>query len=72
MTRIEARLRGLADGDARRPKRSAQNRGPFQLNVTARWTVSRTGSGGGPFGLPDGVIGNPAPVTVREIQSVSR
>jgi hypothetical protein len=52
--------------------RSTDNRPPFQLNVSARWTVSWTGSGGGPFRLPDGTIDNPRPVTVQEIQTVNR
>jgi enoyl reductase len=54
-------------------RRSTQNRPPFQLNVTATWRVTWVGSdGGGVHPLADGVIDNPRPVTVQEIQSVNR
>lgn len=53
-------------------RRSTLNTGPFRLNVTATWSVSWTGSNGGPFALPDGTVDDPHPVTVQEYQSVNR
>jgi len=54
-------------------QRSTQNRGPFQLNVTAVWNVTWTGSdgNGGTFN-PPATITDPTPITVREIQTVNR
>lgn len=52
--------------------KSTQATGPFQLNVTATWSVSWTGSGGAGGGLPDGRIQQGHAVTVQEIQAVNR
>lgn len=53
--------------------RSTEHSGAYQLNVTATWKVSWVGSdGGGPNGLPNGVINEPKAVTVKEIQTVVR
>jgi hypothetical protein len=47
------------------------NRPPFQLDVTAKWDVSWTGSGGTGGQLQPGVIDDPRPVTVQEYQAVN-
>ncbi|MDF9815493.1 hypothetical protein [Streptomyces sp. SPB162] len=52
--------------------RSTARSGAYQLNVTATWTVTWVGSNGAGDGLPNGVIDEPKPVTVREIQSIVR
>ncbi len=52
--------------------RSTQATGPFDLDVTATWSVSWTGSGGTGGALPDGRVQQPKQVTVQEIQSVNR
>ncbi|MFJ2953057.1 hypothetical protein [Streptomyces sp. NPDC087270] len=52
--------------------RSTQATGPFDLDVTATWSVSWTGSDGGGAALPDGRIQQPRQVTVQEIQSINR
>ncbi|MFJ1582458.1 hypothetical protein ACIOC1_03980 [Streptomyces sp. NPDC088197] len=51
--------------------RSTQNTPPYQLNVSVNWHVSWTGSSGGPYALPDGRVGDPREVTVREIQTIN-
>ncbi|MCL2553025.1 MAG: hypothetical protein FWE75_12895 [Actinomycetia bacterium] len=51
---------------------STQNRGPFQLNVTAVWGVTWQGSDGDGGTLAPGTISDPTPITVREIQTVNR
>ncbi|MEE4543181.1 hypothetical protein V2S66_14530 [Streptomyces sp. V4-01] len=49
------------------------NRPPFQLDVTAKWDVSWSGSDGTrDRPLPEGVIDDPRDVTVQEYQSVNR
>ncbi|SEN51825.1 hypothetical protein [Actinacidiphila rubida] len=53
-------------------RRSTQNRGPFQLNVSTVWTVTWQGSDGGQGGFAPATITDPTPVTVREIQTVNR
>jgi enoyl reductase len=52
-------------------RHSTAGQDPYQLNVTVNWKVSWTGSGGGPFALPDGRVDDPHPVTVREIQTIN-
>jgi enoyl reductase len=53
-------------------QRSTQNRGPFQLNVSAVWGVTWRGSDGASGDLGNGTVSDPTPVTVREIQAVNR
>lgn len=53
-------------------RRSTDATGPFDLDVTATWSVSWTGSGGTGAQLPNGRIQQPKQVTVQEIQSVNR
>ncbi len=52
--------------------KSTQQSGSFQLNVTATWSVSWTGSGGAGAQLPDGRIQQGQAVTVQEIQAINR
>lgn len=52
--------------------RSTDATGPFDLDVTATWSVSWTGSDGGGGNLPNGRVQQPKQVTVQEIQSVNR
>lgn len=48
------------------------NRPPFELNVTAKWAVSWSGSDGTTDKpLPEGVIDDPHDVTVQEYQAVN-
>lgn len=51
---------------------STANSGPYQLNVTANWHVTWTGSGNTGGDLGNGVSDNHQDVTVQEIQSVNR
>ncbi|MGW0909332.1 hypothetical protein [Streptomyces sp. NPDC002853] len=52
-------------------QRSSGN-GTFNLQATATWDVTWTGTGGTGGDLPDGEYGNDQPVTVEEVQSVNR
>lgn len=53
-------------------RRSTQNRGPFQLNVSTVWAVTWQGSDGAAGTFAPATITDPTPVTVREIQTVNR
>lgn len=46
--------------------------GTFNLQATATWEITWTGTGGAGGDLPDGEFGNDQPVTVEEIQSINR
>ncbi|MEV8319000.1 hypothetical protein AB0Q95_33080 [Streptomyces sp. NPDC059900] len=51
--------------------RSSGN-GTYNLQATATWDITWTGSGGTGGDLPDGEYGDDQPVTVEEVQSVNR
>ncbi|MFI1098719.1 hypothetical protein [Streptomyces sp. NPDC020917] len=51
---------------------STQNRGPFQLNVTAVWNVTWQGSDNAGGDFDPATVSDPTPITVREIQTVNR
>ncbi|MEU4997450.1 hypothetical protein [Streptomyces sp. NPDC021622] len=46
--------------------------GTFDLQATATWEITWTGTGGAGGDLPDGEYGNDQPITVEEIQSINR
>ncbi|OON76955.1 hypothetical protein [Streptomyces tsukubensis] len=52
--------------------RRSSDGGSFNLQATATWKITWTGSGGAGGTLPDGEYGNDQPVTVEEVQSVNR
>ncbi|UQT57022.1 hypothetical protein M4V62_19005 [Streptomyces durmitorensis] len=52
-------------------QRSSGN-GTFNLQATATWDITWTGTDGAGGDLPDGEYGNDQPVTVEEVQSVNR
>ncbi|MFI6091368.1 hypothetical protein [Streptomyces sp. NPDC051218] len=52
-------------------KRSSGN-GTFNLQATATWEITWTGTNSPGGKLPDGEYGNDQPVTVEEIQSINR
>lgn len=52
-------------------QRSSGN-GTFNLQATATWEITWTGTGGAGGDLPDGEYGNDQPIAVEEVQSVNR
>lgn len=52
-------------------QRSSGN-GTFNLQATATWEITWTGTDGAGGDLPDGEYGNDQPITVEEIQSINR